>query len=67
MRPARRAWMTAGLKAPPLARCAAGLLGPGVCARPWLTPKVDALPGMEPPDFQASQGLFVLQASRQPR
>ena len=67
MRPAGRAWNTAGLRAPPLARCAAVLLGSGVCARPWLTPKVDALPGMEPPDFQASQGLFVLQASRQPR
>lgn len=34
MRPAGRARMTAGLRAPPLARCAAELLGPGECARP---------------------------------
>jgi hypothetical protein len=34
MRPAGRAGRTAGLQAPPLARCTAGLLGPGGCARP---------------------------------
>ena len=34
MRPAGRAGVTAGLRAPPLARCAAELLGPGGCARP---------------------------------